>query len=74
MVVVSQPPFPLKLLMEKMERAEDASGLTNIRYRPRRIQQTRAEERKRKNGPVAGGPRILSTRGVDDDGDKSDRA
>jgi hypothetical protein len=45
MVVVSQPPFPLKLLMEKMERAEDASGLTNKRYRPRRIQQTRAEKK-----------------------------
>ena len=39
------PPFPLKLLMEKMERADDASGLTNIRYRPRRIQQTRAEKK-----------------------------
>lgn len=57
MVDVSQPPFPLKLLMEKMERAEDASGLTNIRYRPRRIQQTRAE--KKKKWSVAGGPRDL---------------
>lgn len=58
-------------MVGKMERAEDASGLTNT-YATVHVALDRPELKKSDGMARRRCPRISSTRGVDDDGDKSD--